>query len=66
MNTSEDKKTFYAEAALSLQNEGYGVERHSDEHLLVSLDGKPLCEVCQGTWDRRCTAKGQFGWFRSV
>ena len=49
MNTSEDKKTFYAEAALSLQNEGYGVERHSDEHLLVSLDGKPLCEVTNTT-----------------
>ena len=49
LNTSEDKKTFYAEAALSLQNEGYGVERHSDEHLLVSLDGKPLCEVTNTT-----------------
>ena len=42
-------RTFYAEAALSLQNEGYGVERHSDEHLLVSLDGKPLCEVTNTT-----------------
>lgn len=30
---------------LSLQNDGYGVERHSAEHLQVSLDGKPLCEV---------------------
>ena len=49
MNTSEDRKTFYAEAALSLQNEGYGVERDSDEHLLVSLDGKPLCEVTNTT-----------------
>lgn len=46
MNVSaEDRKSYFTEAALALRRMGYTVEQASDEHLKVSLDSHPLCEV---------------------
>ena len=42
---TEDRKAYFTEVAIALRRMGYEVERVSDEHLKISLDSHPLCEV---------------------
>lgn len=43
--TSETRSLYYSEVANNLRREGFEVEKLDEEHLAVSLDAQPICEV---------------------
>ena len=47
MNT-EDKKKYFAEAALALNREGFHAEIFHGGKLSICWDGEPLCEISDG------------------